>query len=161
MRIRRQIPCMKSVRTRDGIGVIVTGRKAVIDAMDEKHVRGAARLTNDKIAGADAASKVRYVRTMHVRDSQSSLCHLCSTIPRAFKMLMLIKWRLSWALAVLDRARYVDTHLSYLQGKPVENNSEGYAHIRKEHSWRQYMNRYVFLLFTCRKGGFNRPLDKV
>lgn len=38
------------------------------------------------------------------------------------------------------------------KGKPVENNSEGYAHIRKEHSWRQYMNR---------KGGFNRPLDKV
>ena len=76
-------------------------------------------------------------------------------------MLMLTKWRLSWALAVLDRARYVDTHLSYLHGKPVENNSEGYAHIRKEHSWRQYMNRYVFLLFTCRKGGFNRPLDKV
>ena len=100
MRTRRQIQCMKSVRTRDGIGVIVTGRKAVIDAMDEKHVRGAARLTNDKIAGADAASKVRYVRTMHVRDSQSSLCHLCSTIPRAFKMLMLTKWRLSWALAV-------------------------------------------------------------
>ena len=161
MRTRRQIQCTKSVRTRDGIGVIVTGRKAATDAMDEKHVRGAVRLTNDKIAGADAASKVRYVRTMHVRDSQSSLCHLCSTIPLAFKMLMLIKWRLSWALAILDRARYVVTHLSYLQGKPVENNSEGYAHIRKEHSWRQYMNRYVFLLFTCRKGGFNRPLDKV
>ena len=131
------------------------------DAMDEKHVRGAAPPTNDKIAGVDAASKVRYVLTMHVRHSQSSLCHLFSKIPLAFKMLMLIKWRLSWALAILDRARYVDTHLSNLQGKPVENNSEGYAHIRKEHSWRQYMNRYVFSLFTCSKGGFNRPLDKV
>lgn len=50
--------------------MIVTGRKAATDAMDEKHVRGAVRLTNDKIAGADAASKVRFVRTMHVRDSQ-------------------------------------------------------------------------------------------
>ena len=131
------------------------------DAMDEKHVRGAAPPTNDKIAGVDAASKVRYVLTMHVRHSQSSLCHLFSKIPLAFKMLMLIKWRLSWALAILDRARYVDIHPSYLQGKPVENNSEGYAHIRKEHSWRQYRNPYVILLYTRRKGGFNRPLDKV
>ncbi|KOS12736.1 hypothetical protein Malapachy_1368 [Malassezia pachydermatis] len=38
------------------------------------------------------------------------------------------------------------------KGKQVEDNAEGYASIRKEHSWRQYMNR---------KGGFNRPLDKI
>lgn len=30
-----------------------------------------------------------------------------------------------------------------MQGKHVDDNAEGYAHIRKEHSWRQYMNRYV------------------
>ncbi|PKI84297.1 hypothetical protein MVES_001457 [Malassezia vespertilionis] len=38
------------------------------------------------------------------------------------------------------------------KGKPVEENTEGYAEVRKERTWRQYMNR---------KGGFNRPLDKV
>lgn len=53
------------------------------------------------------------------------------------------------------------TRNAYLQGKPVEDNSEGYAHIRKEHSWRQYMNRYVQPSLTTSKGGFNRPLDKV
>lgn len=29
------------------------------------------------------------------------------------------------------------------KGKHVEDNSEGFAEIKKEHSWRQYMNRYV------------------
>lgn len=29
------------------------------------------------------------------------------------------------------------------KGKQVEDNSEGFAEIKKEHSWRQYMNRYV------------------
>ena len=29
------------------------------------------------------------------------------------------------------------------QGKHVEDNSEGFAEVRKERSWRQYMNRYV------------------
>ncbi|WFD30657.1 hypothetical protein MSPP1_001678 [Malassezia sp. CBS 17886] len=38
------------------------------------------------------------------------------------------------------------------KGQPVEDNLDGYAEVRKERSWRQYMNR---------KGGFNRPLDKV
>ena len=49
------------------------------------------------------------------------------------------------------------------QGKQVEDNSEGFADIRKEHSWRQYMNRYVQIITYVyhSKGGFNRPLDKV
>lgn len=29
------------------------------------------------------------------------------------------------------------------KGKQVEDNAEGFAEIKKEHSWRQYMNRYV------------------
>lgn len=32
---------------------------------------------------------------------------------------------------------------SLVQGKPVENNATGYAEVRKERTWRQYMNRYV------------------
>ena len=38
------------------------------------------------------------------------------------------------------------------KGKNVEDNSEGFAEVRKERTWRQYMNR---------RGGFNRPLDKI
>ncbi|WFD35888.1 hypothetical protein MCUN1_002756 [Malassezia cuniculi] len=38
------------------------------------------------------------------------------------------------------------------KGKPVDGNDVGYAHVKKERTWRQYMNR---------KGGFNRPLDKI
>ncbi|CEH15927.1 duf1777-domain-containing protein [Ceraceosorus bombacis] len=38
------------------------------------------------------------------------------------------------------------------KGKHVAGNSEGAANVRKERSWRQYMNR---------QGGFNRPLDKI
>ncbi|WFD01282.1 hypothetical protein MYAM1_004044 [Malassezia yamatoensis] len=29
------------------------------------------------------------------------------------------------------------------KGKPVEENAEGYAEVRKERSWRQYMNRRI------------------
>ncbi|KAG9010912.1 hypothetical protein FRB94_009392 [Tulasnella sp. JGI-2019a] len=36
--------------------------------------------------------------------------------------------------------------------KPVDGNQEGAAFIKKQRTWRQYMNR---------KGGFNRPLDKI
>ncbi|KAG6845731.1 hypothetical protein H0H87_004997 [Tephrocybe sp. NHM501043] len=39
-----------------------------------------------------------------------------------------------------------------LQGKAVEGNQEGAAHVKKQRTWRQYMNR---------RGGFNRPLDKI
>lgn len=45
------------------------------------------------------------------------------------------------------------------KGKPVEGNDVGYAHIKKERTWRQYMNRCV--LWLTSKGGFNRPLDKI
>lgn len=38
------------------------------------------------------------------------------------------------------------------QGKHVEDNSEGFAEVRKERSWRQYMNRYVQWL-TAGKAG--------
>ncbi|KAG2144750.1 hypothetical protein BD769DRAFT_1567008 [Suillus cothurnatus] len=38
------------------------------------------------------------------------------------------------------------------KGKHVEGNQEGFANIKKIRTWRQYMNR---------RGGFNRPLDKV
>jgi U4/U6.U5 tri-snRNP-associated protein 3 len=38
------------------------------------------------------------------------------------------------------------------KGKHVEGNQEGYVDIKKIRTWRQYMNR---------RGGFNRPLDKV
>ncbi|ELU44741.1 hypothetical protein AG1IA_01222 [Rhizoctonia solani AG-1 IA] len=39
-----------------------------------------------------------------------------------------------------------------LQGKSVNGNQQGAANVKKQRTWRQYMNR---------KGGFNRPLDKV
>jgi len=38
------------------------------------------------------------------------------------------------------------------KGKVVEGNQEGAASIKKVRTWRQYMNR---------RGGFNRPLDKI
>ncbi|KAJ3513846.1 hypothetical protein NMY22_g14924 [Coprinellus aureogranulatus] len=38
------------------------------------------------------------------------------------------------------------------KGKHVLGNQEGAANIKKVRTWRQYMNR---------KGGFNRPLDKI
>ncbi|KAJ9108234.1 hypothetical protein QFC19_002482 [Naganishia cerealis] len=38
------------------------------------------------------------------------------------------------------------------KGKHREGNAEGGANIKKERTWRQYMNR---------RGGFNRPLDPV
>ncbi|KAI0665205.1 hypothetical protein C8Q70DRAFT_942818 [Cubamyces menziesii] len=38
------------------------------------------------------------------------------------------------------------------KGKHVEGNQEGAANIKKMRTWRQYMNR---------RGGFNRPLDKI
>ncbi|KAJ9093897.1 hypothetical protein QFC21_006270 [Naganishia friedmannii] len=38
------------------------------------------------------------------------------------------------------------------KGKHREGNAEGGANIKKERTWRQYMNR---------RGGFNRPLDAV
>ncbi len=54
-------------------------------------------------------------------------------------------------------------HTHTNQGKHVEDNSEGIADLRKEHSWRQYMNRYVQIITYVyhSKGGFNPPLDKV
>ncbi|PCH38029.1 DUF1777-domain-containing protein [Wolfiporia cocos MD-104 SS10] len=38
------------------------------------------------------------------------------------------------------------------KGKHVEGNQEGSVQIKKMRTWRQYMNR---------RGGFNRPLDKI
>ncbi|KAJ1309846.1 hypothetical protein OPQ81_006611 [Rhizoctonia solani] len=38
------------------------------------------------------------------------------------------------------------------KGKSVNGNQQGAANVKKQRTWRQYMNR---------KGGFNRPLDKV
>ncbi|KAI0093869.1 hypothetical protein BDY19DRAFT_281043 [Irpex rosettiformis] len=38
------------------------------------------------------------------------------------------------------------------KGKRVEGNQEGSANVKKIRTWRQYMNR---------RGGFNRPLDKI
>ncbi|KIK94299.1 hypothetical protein PAXRUDRAFT_458135 [Paxillus rubicundulus Ve08.2h10] len=38
------------------------------------------------------------------------------------------------------------------KGKHVEGNQEGTINIKKSRTWRQYMNR---------RGGFNRPLDKI
>jgi len=38
------------------------------------------------------------------------------------------------------------------KGKPVEGNQDGAVDIKKPRTWRQYMNR---------RGGFNRPLDKI
>jgi len=38
------------------------------------------------------------------------------------------------------------------KGKRVEGNQEGVAKVKKTRTWRQYMNR---------RGGFNRPLDKI
>ncbi|KAG1827074.1 uncharacterized protein BJ212DRAFT_1310208 [Suillus subaureus] len=38
------------------------------------------------------------------------------------------------------------------KGKHVDGNQEGFADVKKIRTWRQYMNR---------RGGFNRPLDKV
>ncbi|GAW02327.1 DUF1777-domain-containing protein [Lentinula edodes] len=38
------------------------------------------------------------------------------------------------------------------KGKHVEGNQEGTVNIKKTRTWRQYMNR---------RGGFNRPLDKI
>lgn len=38
------------------------------------------------------------------------------------------------------------------KGKQVEGNQEGAVKIKKIRTWRQYMNR---------RGGFNRPLDKI
>ncbi|KAH0827137.1 hypothetical protein J3R83DRAFT_4825 [Lanmaoa asiatica] len=38
------------------------------------------------------------------------------------------------------------------KGKHVEGNQEGTTNVKKIRTWRQYMNR---------RGGFNRPLDKI
>lgn len=38
------------------------------------------------------------------------------------------------------------------KGKEVGGNQDGGVFIKKQRTWRQYMNR---------KGGFNRPLDKI
>jgi len=38
------------------------------------------------------------------------------------------------------------------KGQAVEGNQEGAVKINQQRTWRQYMNR---------KGGFNRPLEKV
>lgn len=38
------------------------------------------------------------------------------------------------------------------KGKHVEGNQEGAVDVKKMRTWRQYMNR---------RGGFNRPLDKI
>lgn len=38
------------------------------------------------------------------------------------------------------------------KGKHVIGNQEGGANVKKVRTWRQYMNR---------RGGFNRPLDKI
>jgi len=38
------------------------------------------------------------------------------------------------------------------KGKHVEGNQSGSAKLNKPRTWRQYMNR---------RGGFNRPLDKI
>lgn len=38
------------------------------------------------------------------------------------------------------------------KGKEVSNNQTGGALVKKQRTWRQYMNR---------RGGFNRPLDKI
>jgi len=38
------------------------------------------------------------------------------------------------------------------KGKQVTGNQDGGVNIKKVRTWRQYMNR---------RGGFNRPLDKI
>jgi len=38
------------------------------------------------------------------------------------------------------------------KGKVVSGNQEGAVLVKKQRTWRQYMNR---------RGGFNRPLDKI
>jgi len=38
------------------------------------------------------------------------------------------------------------------KGKHVPGNEAGLANVKKERTWRQYMNR---------KGGFNRVLEKI
>jgi len=38
------------------------------------------------------------------------------------------------------------------KGTHVEGNQEGAVNVKKIRTWRQYMNR---------RGGFNRPLDKI
>ncbi|RDX56715.1 DUF1777-domain-containing protein [Lentinus brumalis] len=61
------------------------------------------------------------------------------------------------------------------KGKHVDGNQEGGVDVKKQRTWRQYMNRYVFRSWSsaitslisdrplqiCRRGGFNRPLDKI
>jgi len=38
------------------------------------------------------------------------------------------------------------------KGKHITGNQEGAVNVKKQRTWRQYMNR---------RGGFNRPLDKI
>jgi len=38
------------------------------------------------------------------------------------------------------------------KGKHIDGNQEGGLSVKKQRTWRQYMNR---------RGGFNRPLDKI
>jgi len=38
------------------------------------------------------------------------------------------------------------------KGKEISGNQEGAVFVKKQRTWRQYMNR---------RGGFNRPLDKI
>jgi len=38
------------------------------------------------------------------------------------------------------------------KGKHIDGNQEGAVSVKKQRTWRQYMNR---------RGGFNRPLDKI
>jgi len=55
----------------------------------------------------------------------------------------------------------------FFKGKHVTGNQEGAANVKKSRTWRQYMNRSVSFVLACnhscvsRRGGFNRPLDKI
>ncbi|KAF8894679.1 hypothetical protein BD779DRAFT_1669149 [Infundibulicybe gibba] len=56
------------------------------------------------------------------------------------------------------------------KGKQVDGNQEGSVAVKKMRTWRQYMNRYNTCAYPNththvdilnRRGGFNRPLDKI
>lgn len=49
-------------------------------------------------------------------------------------------------------SRHTPSHSTHSQGKGIGQHEEGNVKVHKQRTWRQYMNR---------RGGFNRPLDKI
>lgn len=88
-----------------------------------------------------------------------SMLKICSTDRKRGRNWMMNIWMQStrtrrlwgqwWALAVSTPRRCVSSicrvsySLNFMQGKPVVGNEDGAVDVKKQRTWRQYMNRYA------------------